>query len=129
MKKLFNNVNSHLTHFSICYKIEIISKWKKIDRIHILSRTKGKNKKLIYSAFLAKRTYELSSKQMCAMNFLSLPICLCRKQFPIFLHPEHIVEEGSQPLDLFYWLPPSFFTYPNTFCLSLWLVMWPSHMF
>ena len=60
MKELLSNVNGHLTHFSICYKIEIRSKWKKIDGIHILSRTKGKNEKLIYSVFLAKRTDELS---------------------------------------------------------------------
>ena len=135
MKEFFSNVNGHLTHFSICYKTEIRSKWKKIDRIHILSWAKGKTKKLIYSVFLVKRMDELSSTQICAMNYLSLPIWLCRKQFSIFLHPEHIVEEGSQPSNLFYWLPPPFFKFCPTptpfffFCLSSSLVMWSSHMF
>ena len=31
--------------------------------------------------FLQKGRMSWAQKQMCAMNYLSLPICLCRKQF------------------------------------------------
>ena len=107
-----------ILHISLSViKLKLDQNKKKIDRIHILSRTKGKNKELIYSVFLAKRTDELSSKQMCAKNYLSLPICLCRKQFSIFPHPEHIAEEGSQPSNFFYWLPPPHLPFSN-FVLS-----------
>ena len=50
MKKLFSNFNGHLTHFSIYDKIKIWSKWRKMDRIHILSRT-SRRKKLKTSIF------------------------------------------------------------------------------
>ena len=45
MKELFSNFNGHLIHFSIYDKMKIRSKWRKMNRIHILSRT-GRWKKL-----------------------------------------------------------------------------------
>ena len=92
-----------------------------MNRIHILSRTEGKNKKLVYSIFLTKRTDELSSKQMCAMNYLSLPICLCRKQF-LYIQNTYLAE-GCQPSDPLKWLTSSviqILSYLNPFsCFSL----------
>ena len=97
-----------------------------MNRIHVLSRTEGKNKKLLYSIFLTKRTDELSSKQMCAMNDLILPICLCRKQF-LYIQNTQLAEvcQLSDPLT---WLPSSLIqilSYLNPFpCFSLCLHDW-----
>ena len=50
-----------ILHISLSViRLKLDQNEKKIDRIHILSRTKGKSEKLIYSVFLAKRTDELS---------------------------------------------------------------------
>ena len=81
-----------------------------MDRIHVLSRTEGKtNKKLICSIFVTKRKDE-----MYAMYYLSLPTCLCRKEF-LYIQNAYLAE-GFQPSDPMYWFPPSLFqilSYPN----------------
>ena len=72
MKKLFSNFNGYLTHFSIYDKTKIWSKWRKMDRIHILSRT-SRRKKLKTSIFYFsyKKDGWVEFKNRCAQWIIS----------------------------------------------------------
>ena len=60
-----------ILHISLSViKLKLDQNEKKLTESTILSRTKGKHKNLMYSVFLTKRMDELSSKQMCTMNYL-----------------------------------------------------------
>ena len=72
MKKLFSNFKGHRTHFSIYDKIKIRSKWRKMDRIHILSGT-SRRKKLRTSIFYfsSKKDGWVGFKNRCVQWVIS----------------------------------------------------------
>ena len=137
MKKLFSNFNGYLTHFSIYDKTKIWSKWRKMDRIHMLSRT-SRRKKLKTSIFYFsyKKDGWVEFKNRCVQWIISA--CLFVFVENNFLKFRNIVGRGfpprrppppvlvtSLPFSDFVLAQPS----SSFFVLFPWLVMWSPRMF
>ena len=137
MKKLFSNFKGHLTHFSIYDKIKIRSKWRKMDRIHILSGT-SRRKKLRTSIFYfsPKKDGWVGFKSRCVQWIISacLFVFVENNFFTFRTHSWQRVPNPLASSSCISYLPPFFRFCPTPtpfffFALFPWLAMWSPHMF